>query len=416
MKINAAKLYSSLFIIVILLQLYLSSFKANIIIQIVVLGFFFLFEKVSYSKYFFKSISPVILLFLIPFLGALIHKYALFNIVKDVFHFIKPLLGLLIGYFFYRKINNFQLFLKTIIYVALLSALIHLFMIFVFGDFSTTSLNTIRSDFGRDNFLELFALFFLGYYKKFEGRSLFENKKTHLLIFYILLLSNAIYFSRTMMGVAIVLLLSIYGYTIITQKTIKVIGLLVVFALLFYAYLFSIKLERNKPGIETILFKIKIAPAELFKTKIDRDNHKDLWDHWRGYEAKRALALMQEHPSSFVIGCGYGSLVNLKFWAPLSEDTKGMKYISELHNGYPYILYKTGIFGILIYLVFLIRLYKKIYEGQNFTFIFISAIGLIYIFTTLTISGIYNSKDIIVFILGALLFFQKKERLQSIES
>jgi hypothetical protein len=35
---------------------------------------------------------------------------------------------------------------------------------------------------------------------------------------------------------------------------------------------------------------------------------------------------MQDNPSSFIYGCGYGSLVNLKFWAPVSKDAKGMKY------------------------------------------------------------------------------------------
>jgi hypothetical protein len=39
--------------------------------------------------------------------------------------------------------------------------------------------------------------------------------------------------------------------------------------------------------------------------------------------------------------------------------------------------------------------------------IFISAIGLMFLFSTLTITGIYNSRDIVVFILGALLYFER---------
>jgi hypothetical protein len=113
---------------------------------------------------------------------------------------------------------------------------------------------------------------------------------------------------------------------------------------MLYGYLYSVKIDRGKPGLEAFLYKIKIAPEEIFKTNIDRDNHKELWDHWRGYEAKRALATMEDKPSSYVFGTGYGSLVNLKFKAPLSTtDKEGLKFISELHNGYPYVLYKTGI-------------------------------------------------------------------------
>ena len=151
----------------------------------------------------------------------------------------------------------------------------------------------------------------------------------------------------------------------------------------------------------------------MFKTHINRTNHADLWDHWRGYEAKRALALMEEKPSSYLLGMGYGSLVNLKFYAPLSDNPsdKGLKYISELHNGYAYVFYKTGIMGVFLYLLFFVGLYKKIYFNKQFVTIFISAIGIAFLFTTITITGIYNTKDTIVFILGGLLFFEHKQLL-----
>jgi hypothetical protein len=39
---------------------------------------------------------------------------------------------------------------------------------------------------------------------------------------------------------------------------------------------------------------------------------------------------------------------------------------------------------------------------------FISGIGLSYFFTTLVITGVYNPNDALIFILGGLLFFEKK--------
>ena len=211
-----------------------------------------------------------------------------------------------------------------------------------------------------------------------------------------------------MMVLAILLLLSINGYTKITMKGLKAMGIFLLAIIGFYIFLHSIKIDRGKPGLEAFLFKVKIAPEEIFKTRIDRENHKELWDHWRGYEAKRAFDLMTEYPSSFVFGTGYGSLVNLKFEAPLTGENKGMKFISELHNGFAYVFYKTGIIGLIIYLSFLISLYKVIYKNSNYATAFISSIGILYFFTTLTITGIYNSRDIIIFILGALLFFKDK--------
>lgn len=407
MKVKSKEFYSALFIFIILLQLYLPSFKANVLFQVFTLGLFFLFEKVQINKSFFKTILPILLIFLFGFVGFLFNKVTFFNVFKDIFHFLKPLTGLLIGYFFYRKIDDFKMFVKTIVIVGLLSAVIHLGILFFISGFS--SVNKIR-EFGRDNFLELFSLFFLLFYKKFQNDTLFKNQFQHLFLVVLLFASNVLYFSRTMIVAAIILLITIYGYTIITKRGLKIIGVVLVSILVFYGYLFSIKISRNQPGLESFLYKVKNAPSEIFKTKIDRDNHKDLWDHWRGYEAKRAFALMEKDPKSYVIGTGYGSLVNLKFFAPLTENykDKGIKYISELHNGYVYIYYKTGIFSLFLYLVFLINLYIKIYYNKNFETYFISAIGVAFLFTTLTITGMYNSRDVIVFLLGALLFFEKK--------
>ena len=174
--------------------------------------------------------------------------------------------------------------------------------------------------------------------------------------------------------------------------------------------MFSIKIDRNAKGVEAFLYKIKIAPEEIFETKIDRENHKELWDHWRGYEAKRAFSLMEKQPSSFIFGTGFGSLINLKFKAPVGE--KEMKYISRIHNGYVFVLYKSGIIGLLLYLLFLINLYLKIYKRNSFNELYftdrlIVSISVFYFFSYLIITGIYIPIDAVVFILGGLLAVEK---------
>lgn len=418
MKIIKTNFYIALFTIVLLSQLYVSSFKINIFLQIGVLALYFFFEKAVVSISFIRQILPLFYIFMLGFVGTLIQKYALFNIIKDIFHIVKPILGVMIGYFLFKKIDNFKLFIQIIVLCGFVSAIIHFIILLSVGDLFSGSINSIR-EFGRDNFLELFSIFFLGYYKKFEKAPLFRRKLNHWILFTILLISNILYFSRTMIVVSVILFLSVYGYTVITRKSLKIIVAIIFSILVFYGYLFSVRIDRSNPGLESFLYKIKMAPAEVFVTKIDRDNHEDLWDHWRGYEAKRAFQLMLDNPSSFVVGTGYGSLVNLKFFAPLSDDPKekGMKYISELHNGYVYVFYKLGFVGLFIYLLLLLKWYKQVYKDKNFMTIYIGAIGLVYLFTTLAISGLYNGRDVIIFILGALLFFeQKKKTTLTIES
>jgi len=404
MKIHADRVYIPVFIIALLLQLYLPSFKANMFIQIALLAFFACLQQIIVSKKFIRQLIPIILLFIIGFIGTSLHRYQPYNFIKDIFHFLKPITGIALGYIIFKRVNNVNKFMKAIVTAGLISAFIH-FLILIFLIRSTSSIEDIR-EFTKDNFLELFSIFFMVYCKKFTGEHMYSSKLQRWLIIAILLVSCVLYFSRTMIVMGGVLVLSVNGLTRITGRTLKTLGVLTVCMILFYTYLFNnASISRDKAGLEGFLFKIKNAPAEIFQTNIDRENHADLWDHWRAYEAKRAIALMHESPSSFIFGTGYGSLVNLKFFAPITGEPKGIRYISELHNGYIYVLYKTGIVGLLIYLFLVIRWYRFIYIRKGFITILISGIAIIYLFSTITITGLYNGRDIIIFILGALLHF-----------
>ncbi|MBF6607920.1 MAG: O-antigen ligase family protein [Flavobacterium sp.] len=359
-----------------------------------------------FKIWFVKKISPLIYLLILGFLGALFYTQPLLLIVKDFTHVIKPILGISIGYLFFKVINDFRLFSKIIIYCGLASAIIHILILFFVADLFSGSISAIRY-YTKDNFLELFSLVLLIYYKRFEGVRLLKSIFFHRITIIVLGFSAFMYFSRTMIVVAIIMLLTIYGFTALTRKSLRYVAVIITAILLFYAYLYSVKIERDGPGLQGFFYKVKMAPAELFTTKIDRNDHADLWDHWRGYETKRALALMDKNPPSIIFGNGLGSTVNLKFYAPLDDTpgSKGLRYISELHNGYIYVLYKFGVIGLAIYVILLLKWYHIINKRKDLIAILISAIALIYIFTTLTITGLYNSRDIFIFLLGALFHF-----------
>lgn len=400
----------TLFIVVLLCEIYLPSYKINFALQFLFLIGILLTTKCKISKPTLLIIAPLVLIFIIGLLGFFYEKHDLSFIIKDITYFLKPINGILLSYFLFRKGFDLVIFLKTILFVGCLTAFIHLFGIFILGDFANNSIHKLRGDFGLDNFIEIFAFYILLFSKKHMNEWLIRKKVFRFLVLFFLLISIYLYFSRTMLVVFFVMGFSLLGYAKITVKTLKFISIAVVSILVLYAYLFSVKLDRNAKGAEAFLYKIKIAPEEIFKSKIDRNNHKELWDHWRGYEAKRAIYLMEENPTSYFIGTGFGSLVNLKFQAPVGGEG-GMKYISRLHNGYIFVLYKTGILGLLLYFVFLTSLYMKIYRfntnnsNQILVNRLISSIGLFYIFTTLIISGIYIPRDAVVFVLGGLLSF-----------
>ncbi len=407
LKSNPYKWYPYLLVLILLFQTYVPSFRINILFQIFILIGLLFQQRCRVPKTLIQSNQLIIVIFLIGFIGAIIHLPNTTEIIKDVFHFLKPIVGICLGYLIFRKINHETLIYQWIVKAAVILSVAHLFTLLVFADYD--SVHTLRG-LTKDGFFEIFAFGILIFYDHWNpNKSLFTTKIKYLFLL-LLTISMILYFSRTMMVGFGILLLTQIGFTKWQKKNRNYLLLILGLIGLFYAFLYSIKLERDKPGLEAFLYKVKIAPAELFETKINRENHADLWDHWRGYEAKRALSLMSQHPSSYIFGVGYGTLVNLKFFAPLTNDDKGMKYISELHNGFMYLLYKTGFVGLLLYLFFLFQLYWSINKTiLGLVGILISSIGLFYFFSTLTITGIYNGKDNIALLLGALLFLKNRK-------
>lgn len=407
-KLSTKNFVALLFSLIMLSEIYLDSYRFNYFVQLLFLAVLFSAGVKSVSISFFKIIAPLLLVFGIGFLGSFFYPTNSIDVFKDCLYFSKPIIGLFLGYFVFKIIDDVFIFFKIFVYLALFCAAIHLLGIVFFSNFLKSSINDIRGDFGFDNFLEVFGFFFLLLLPKNKIQPLFKKSWYRHLALIVLLASIWLYFSRTMILMVALLAISFYGYTKLNKKSLKIISVLLVVISLLIVVLNSVKIDRKAKGVEALLYKIKMAPAEVFNSKIDRNNHKQLWDHWRAYEAKRAFALMEEYTVSEISGTGFGSMVNLKFQAPLSE--KKMKYISRLHNGYVFIFYKTGVVGLILYLYFLILAYGRIYTKSNDQNILlfskiVSSIGLFYFVSTLIITGIFISKDIVVFILGGALFF-----------
>jgi len=359
------------------------------------------------SRFSFNLISILMIIVFIGILSSFFYQNQLFNKIKDLLYFSKPIIGIILGYLLVKKINDKNYFIKALIYISLIFAIYHITNVFINTNFSTDSINDIRNTSGLANPLELFSLIIL--ISSFRYNYLQVTIKRKKILISILSLSVILYFSRTMAVAFIIMILAVNGYAKLTTKGFKY-GI-IIFSLigLFYFYLFSVEIKRDQPGLESFLYKLKIAPSEIFSPakKIDTKNHKNLWDHWRAYEANMAYNQMKLKPISFLNGYGFGSLVDLKFIAPLNE--KGMRFIPILHNGYSFVLYKTGFIGLFLYLTFLLSLYfqsykNKISKDEQVVRNFVSAIGLYFIFTSLIITGIFNLEENYTFLLGGFLY------------
>ncbi|MEY8849450.1 O-antigen ligase family protein [Psychroserpens sp. XS_ASV72] len=407
MKIRLDSVYKVVFASSIIIPPLIFSIEVNILLMILVSTFIFMNIRYKYSNNFLNIIAPLVAIFLLSIFSSFFYPSKILDIIKDFFFLAKPFLFILMGYYLISKIEDKKFIFKAIIYIAFFFAIIHISQVLYFLTDNDFNVNKVRNFAGRGNVVEIFAVVLL-FSKK--GRELYTLKsKYRKTIIAIILMSFIFYFSRTATVAAIILLLSINGYLAITRKGLIYMTAFFTAVLLFYAYLFSTDLERGADGLEGFLYKVKIAPSEIFSSEINIEDHSDLWDHWRAYEAKKAFEQLADTPMGFglVCGKGVGSLVDLEFVAPLNAE--GIQYITTIHNGYAYIAYKAGLLGVLAFLVFLLTLYLQVYirtENRQAIIInnLLSGIAIYYMFTTLIVSGIYNPRDYGGIILGGIIY------------
>lgn len=385
-------------------------------------GIYFLLSIICFSKLsknVFNLISYLIVLIFIASISSIFQKPVLYDIVKDFAYLTKPIIALVAGYLLARKIQDFSSFLRIYIYIIFILSIIHIFTIFINVDFSQASVSEIRAIGGISNLAEVIALTIIIASYRIQFLDVIKNKLLKKVILSIIFLSFFLYFSRTMFVSLGLFLLAIFGYLKITSKGLKYGLLALTIFSLFYVYLYNSNFEREKPGLESFLYKLKIAPSEIFTPvrTIDPNNHAYLWDHWRAYEATLAIDQINT-PATFLIGKGLGALVDLKFKVYLGDSE--MRYIPMIHNGYVFVFFKTGIIGVFIYLLFLSNLYlfaysKRISEKSTIINNLISGFGVYFFFSSLIITGIYNIEDFYMFFVGALLFFRKENNINLIE-
>ena len=114
----------NVFILILLCELYLPSYKLNFFIQTTTLLVLFFLGKKTISRRFFKVILPIIFIFLLGFLGCFFNNYIFSDFFKDVTYFLKPIVNLTLSYLLIKNNKNLISFLRIITYFALFSALI----------------------------------------------------------------------------------------------------------------------------------------------------------------------------------------------------------------------------------------------------------------------------------------------------
>ncbi len=279
-------------------------------------------------------------------IGIFLKPYTLYEVFRDAFYLFSPIIMLMLGEIFAKKLNT-QSFLLMIVVVG------SFFSIFnIIGNFATSGLSilidprSIRdgdSYFGFVNYFGLLAFLVLFYWEFCLKKNLTNYDK-----FLLVLNSLAIYFSgsRTYwLSVAVVILLMYYPTLKKNRKSLIIAVLLIFFFAIFIA---------TSSNYATSM--IRHSAEEMTMGDYDTDSDKN--DNYRGYEAFMAMNEYLHYSDFYkLFGGGMGATVDMGPNSPV-----GIQYIPVLHNGYPYLLIKMGVIGFVLFLTFFFRLiirYKK---------------------------------------------------------
>jgi len=128
--------------------------------------------------------------------------------------------------------------------------------------------------------------------------------------------------------------------------------------------------------------------------------------NWRGYESKLALELYKSFgtPGKYLFGSGFGTGLELNFLMTFNDVQ--MDYLPILHNGYLYLLVKSGLVGMLLFLFFLIYFCLDVHSVNKASLSFekrlIFSTMITLALNTFVLTGLYNKQvyDPIIMLIG----------------
>ena len=311
--------------------------------------------KRTYSTTIVTYVAFFLSIFAVAAVSSLFWQHKNYDLVRDITYLLKPIIGLILGYQLFKmdKQKAFQAIINSGVFIAL----IHLIIVFItFLRFRTISVNLLRQFCGYFSDYEIYVLIILVFHKQFQ----LDFSKQRIRTFIVLIgLSSFLYLARTNMIQFVVLFIAMKGYFTITKKSLRIIGIILLTTVTAYSAIYASNPRRNGKGIEAFLYKIKIAPIEPFKTKINTEDWKDFNDNYRSFESITTVKTMNNSgKSAIVLGKGLGAKIDLGRDV-MSNDGEYVRYIAVVHNGFMTVFLKSGLLGVLICLLSIIYLLKQ---------------------------------------------------------
>lgn len=406
-KISKDFFYQILFAICIFVT-YLNIYELTFVVWI---GAISVTLKRQYSLKIFQYIFPYVAILIVSFISLFFYSNSIYEIIRDITYLLKPILGLLLGYQLCRHAK--MKVIETIIYVGFIIAAIHLGLIFYNAIIHRIfNINELRKYTGYFSDFEVYAFILVVFRENFNVTF---SRKRAILLMSVIGISSILYFSRANFIQALVFYLTLKGYMVLNKKSLLIMLSFLAITLGGYAIIYNMNISRNGKGLEALLYKIKNAPIEAFKTKVDKDDWEDFNDNYRSYENILTVRKVKQDGTWAVIrGKGLGSDIGLG-QKLFTNDGTVLTRVSILHNAFMTVFLKAGLLGVFFMLYFLWLLLKQRKPENDYirqlNFILI-ATGIYLIFDNWVLLGLYlktESKSIIIGFILCYIEYQRKQ-------
>ena len=329
------------------------------------------------------------------YIGA--EKYGIRDYIRDIFRIGTPFLFISYGIYMFKFFeNNKYLLYKSVVYGGILISIRH-FMLILININKVISTGTTRGYGGLQSGTTILALVILLFNKKDDIKKIIKSNFNRCLIIFVLLTSMLLYFSRTdiIVFMAFVILFAINKFLKFLKSGInigrvgKVIFILLIGISICYAII-------PKAPIENMINKFANSVNEVSANRVDNWTYSDINTDWRGYEVYRAkLEYKNANLIQKFIGFGFGKKVSLGLTMKLGDYSYNA--IPILHNGYYYLLIKTGIVGVMLFLLFIFKNFAynfclMIKNKKQFESMMLSGICLWMLLSTYVVTGAFNPK------------------------
>ena len=340
-------------------------------------------------------VIPVLLL-LLAMPGALFHPMR--DVLRDLWYFTNPIVFIAFGYVLFEEIESWQAFLQPLIAIGLVASVYSAVNDFLNREVillssSTDAIHLATGRFGQA--MIPMVLILLARKVGLPAGRLDGRKALRIALYTLGSLAIIISFSRTLISVLSVGLLFSVRYKGLGTRMLRSKG---VGALGFAAALGTvIFVAASSASLLSSSFFDKFAnTADEVKFR-HYDSFQEISDNWRGFEAYRGFQTYDGYsPREQVMGAGLGALVDLGFSMQLTP-TESMRFIPIVHNGYTYLLVKTGVIGIMLFAIFVLQigwLGVRMLRRTDPTRIFVGYLllwtAIDFALTQGVITGIYN--------------------------